>query len=568
MCGIAGIWGSGGDIRRMTEVIAHRGPDDEGYLEEGNLRIGSRRLAVIDPENARQPMTSPDGRVSVVFNGTIYNFRELRTELDFPFRTDSDTEVVLAAYVAWGTDCFRKFNGMFSIAIRDGQRLVLARDRFGEKPLYWTRHDGRFLFSSEVKALLEEVPAVPRIQADFAALETAVGDRTLFEGIFNFPTASYAVMEHSDDTLTPHRYWDLPPAPSPESPSRSRADLVDELRHLLRDAIELRMIADVPVGLFLSGGLDSAIIAAIARPERVYSCHFAEGPGYEEIEHARTVAKAIGAEHIVVEPTWQDLRDHLPRIIRHLDFPVATPSPIAENALARRAREDVKVVLGGQGADECFGGYVRYLFVNAEQDLAAQPELKSYGPMARHFWGENAFGDPADRYIHMLRRGAPLPPDLDAWVRSLFDRGGDLADRMGHVDLHFTLPSLLTMNDRAAAAEGLENRCPLLDHRIVEFAFSLPPGQKIQGFRTKHILREAVRDIVPDSIIDRRDKMGLITPVNRWLRGPLAAWAQDLAQSLESRGLHLDRKSERGEFDRNLYTRVCLELWHREYIDS
>ncbi len=571
MCGIAGIWGDRGDIRALTRTLTHRGPDDHGVFEDDSLKLGSTRLGVIDPDRARQPMTSADGHVHVVFNGAIYNFRALREELRdrYQFRLDSDTELILAAWQAWGHRCFERFNGMFAIAIWDGDRLILARDRFGLKPLYWTRHHGTFLFASEIKALLEEVPAIPRIEEDFAALETAAGNRTLFKGIEAFPPANFAILDRSDADLRPQPYWKLPPPWTPESPRRSESDLVDELRELLIDSVQARLLADVPVGLFLSGGLDSALIAGIARPERVYSCHFPEGPGFDELSYAKLVANEIGARHTVVRPEWQEFRDQLPRIIRHLDAPVATPSPIAENALARAAKKDVKVVLGGQGADECFGGYVRYLFLQAEHELARAPQLAAYHPMARHFWGPGAFGEGADRYLWMLQRGAALPPYFEANVRRLFEREGEIVDRAGFADLCVTLPSLLTMNDRSSAAEGLENRCPFLDHRIVEFAFTLPPGHKIRGLRSKHLLREAARGLVPDAIIDRTDKMGLVVPVNRWLRGPLAAWARELEEGLDRRGYgHLKQSSDRGEFDRNLYARICLELWFREVIDK
>ncbi len=571
MCGIAGIWGDRGDIWALTRTLTHRGPDDHGVFENGGLKLGSARLAVIDPGRARQPMAAAGEALHVVFNGTIYNFRELRGELrdQYPFALDSDTEVILAAWRAWGTGCFERFNGNFAIALWDGSRLVLARDRFGEKPLYWTRHHGTFLFASEIKALLEEVPAIPRIEEDFAALETGAGNRTLFQGIESFPPAHFAQLEHPEDPLRPQPYWTLPPALTEESPRRGESDLVEELRALLIDSVRLRLVSDVPLGLFLSGGLDSALIACIAQPDRVFSCHFPAGPGFEEISYAKMVAEKIDAEHTVVQPTWSEFRDQLPRIIRHLDEPVATPSPIAENALARAAKGKVKVVLGGQGADECFGGYVRYLFLQMEQELAKSPQLAAYHPMARHFWGVGAFGSCADRYLWMLRRGPALPPYFEAEIRDLFQRGGEMVDRAGYADLSVTLPSLLTMNDRASAAEGLENRCPFLDHRLVEFAFALPPGHKIRGLRTKHLLRKAARGLVPDPVIDRTDKMGLVVPVNRWLDGPLAAWSRELEEGLRRRGFaHLEHGSDRGEFDRNRYTRICLELWFREVIDK
>ncbi|MBZ0253586.1 MAG: asparagine synthase (glutamine-hydrolyzing), partial [Candidatus Methylomirabilis sp.] len=365
MCGIAGYWGTG-DIRAMAAVIGHRGPDEEGFHAGGPVALASKRLSVIDVEGGRQPISNAAGTAWIVYNGEVFNFQELRKELSakYAFRTATDTEVVLHAYEEWGEDCLSRLNGQFAFAIWDGRRLFLARDRLGEKPLYYAVHDGTFLFASEIKSLLARVPARPRIPADFAVFETCLGADTMFEGIYSLPPAH--CMTYDGESVRARRWWDLEFA---EPEGRSEDDYVEELRWLLEDSVRLRLISDVPLGLFLSGGLDSAVIAALAKPEVVFSCRFPLGEAYDEFHWAERIARHIGARQHVVTPTAEDFRSRIENIIWHLDQPIATASSIAEFMLAERAAEHVKVVLGGQGSDEIFGGYVRYLLMSAERDL-------------------------------------------------------------------------------------------------------------------------------------------------------------------------------------------------------
>jgi asparagine synthase (glutamine-hydrolysing) len=323
----------------------------------------------------------------------------------------------------------------------------------------------------------------------------------------------------------------------------------------------------VPLGLFLSGGLDSSLLAALARPDKVFTCRLPYGPAYQEDQHATAVAQAVGAEQLFATVTAEDFRREFARIVWHLEQPIATTSSVAEFALARLARQHVKVAIGGQGADEAFGGYVRYVLMNEEQRLAQAPLLKEYHPLARVLWGDEAFSSPADRYFNLIERGHGSPLVRET-ARALFDRQGSLVDRMGAVDFSLTFPSLITMNDRAAAAYGVENRTPFLDHRVIEFAYRLPAEAKIDGFVTKRILRMVARGLVPDSIVDRQDKMGLGVPVPRWLAGELRPWAEELTASLARRGIDIRPKAQRGAFDRTLFTKIGLELWFRTFIDA
>ncbi|HEV8375090.1 MAG TPA: asparagine synthase (glutamine-hydrolyzing) [Candidatus Polarisedimenticolia bacterium] len=567
MCGIAGFWGRA-DIDAATEILFHRGPDASGTRAMGPVSLGSRRLKVIDLKTGQQPMSNEDGKVTIVFNGMIFNYRELRRELEpcHQFRSRSDTEVIIHAYEEWGEKCLDRFIGMFAFAIWDGKELFLARDRMGEKPLYYTLPGGslRFAFASEIKSLLTLVDAVPELGQEFGAFETSVGQDTLFKGIQILPPGCY--LRFNGKSAKVRRYWEIP---SFDGPYEKEEHYVEKLRWLIEDAVRLRLRSDVPVGVFLSGGLDSSLIACVAKPDVVFSCRYPYGPQYDEFEHAQKVARQIGAKHLVIQPTAADFKRDYPRILWHLDQPIATASSIGEFSLARLASEHVKVVLGGQGADECFGGYVRYLLMALEEGLGESPELKYYLPLARFFWKDEMFSDYARRYYHLIRRGGgEKTPGLER-VRKAFESHAHLIDQIGRTDIELSLPSLITMNDRAAASWGLENRTPFLDHRIVELAFQLPPELKIRDKEQKVILRKVARGLVPDSVIDRKDKKGLIVPIQLWLSKELNGWAKGLVSTFKRRSLFRQVPREgptRGEFDRRLYTLLSLELWHRNVL--
>jgi len=568
MCGIAGIWSPGGpdnnnfDVEPMTRILAHRGPDEEAFWRGDHVQLGVRRLRIIDLVTGSQPMFNEDRSIVVVFNGEIFNFQDLRDELKdrHEFKTKSDTEVIIHAYEEWGTDCLQHFNGMFAFALYDGERLFIARDRLGEKPLYYADRTDGFLFASEVKSLLTQIDSAPDLDEMFWAYDTAVGQGSLFRGIKTLPPAHYLV--YDGKRLEVKRYWDLVDL---GEPIHDEKRAVKELRELLEDSVRLRMIADVPVGMFLSGGLDSALIACLSGPQLAYSCHFPLGPAFDEIEYARAVAKRANIELVEITPDFSDMRDGLKKIIWNLDMPVATASPLGEFALAKAASERVKVILGGQGSDETFGGYVRYLLMNLEHSMATAPQLASYHDLARYFWSENTFTEPANRYFQLISRSDTGPGEPRDLVHRLFSRHKGLVDRMGYADLHLSLPSLLQMNDRAASAYGLENRCPFLDHRVVEYGFRMSNNLKIDGFTTKSVLRKVARGLVPDEVIDRKDKKGLVVPFHRWITGELSVWSRELIDSLKNR-IELGGKQNRGEFDRHTYTLVCLELWFENFF--
>ena len=584
MCGIVGVHGVDG-IEQMLRQVKHRGPDEQGtyYDEKRRVELGVRRLKIIDLNTGSQPIYNEDNSLVIVYNGEIFNYLELRDELikfGHRFRTQTDTEVIIHAFEQWKLDCFSHFIGQWAFCIYDGRRMFLCRDRMGEKPLYYMKGQSWFAFASEIKALHARFPTAPRIVEEFWAFEKPPEGETMFEGVSELPPASYLVYDCEACKIEKiATYWSIK---TDEYDHRPENVLVDELRALLDSAIKLRLRSDVPWGVALSGGLDSSIVACLAKPDIVFSVQFPLGPKFDELRYAEIVAKKIGAEQHVLTLTPNDMREGLSDVIWHLDQPVATASPIADFALSQLASQHVKVLLGGQGSDECFGGYARYLIMKAEMNLLGIPELDNYQSMMRYFWSPEMFSEPYLRYFKLICRksfqhlkttcsdGRVFFSEAEP-VRSFFERCHDPISAMGLTDIHLTLPPLIRMNDRSASAVGIENRSPFLDHRLIEFAFRLPPEMKIKEFRTKYLLRAAMRGIVPDEILDRTDKKGLIVPFGPWLNGkdaPLAAWRDDLIISL---GHRINKPmgaggNGRGEFDRSLYRDITLELWFRRFF--
>lgn len=630
MCGIAGIVHHDGArtverarLEAMNAAQRHRGPDDEGLMVEGRVGLAHRRLSIFDCSPAgRQPMSNEDGSLWVVFNGAIYNFPELREELEqagHRFRSSTDTEVIVHAYEQWGASCVDRFNGMFAFAIwsqRDNT-LFAARDRFGVKPFYFVHTPTTFGFASEIKALLAAglvAPAAsPEGLADYATLQFCIGSKTMFRGVERLEPGSLLTL-HPDGRLETRRYWTLDfTIHEPASEEACR----EQLRWLLRDAVRLQLRSDVPLGAHLSGGLDSSLVSSLAASTisgqlRTFSGGFRESAAYDETGYARAVAGDIGAVHSDVFPDEQTFVDLLPTLIYHLDEPVAGPGAFPQWAVSQRASRDVRVVLGGQGGDELFGGYTRYLVayleacirgaidgthkreryvVTFESIVPNLAQLQGYEPLLRHFWRDGLFEAPDRRYFRLVDRGAVAraclapgvadgPAGYSVWEQfaAQFNSGecGSLINRMTHFDSQTLLPSLLQVEDRVSMAASIESRVPLLDHRIAEMAASVPPSLKYAGGRSKHILREAAAGIVPDLVLQRTDKMGFPVPLRPWAaRGPVREFVHDILLGPTARG--------RGLFDvgvveahlaastlpeRDLWGLLCLELWMRAFIDG
>ncbi|MBI2821393.1 MAG: asparagine synthase (glutamine-hydrolyzing), partial [Acidobacteria bacterium] len=574
MCGICGIVNfdpacrvETGLLKRMVGVLAHRGPDGEGHFLDANVGLGHRRLSVIDLQGGKQPILNEDCSAVIVFNGEIYNHKDLTAELSAKghvFRTRSDTEAILHAYEEYGDSCVRHLRGMFAFAIWDRRRrrLFLARDRLGVKPLYFYAGKHCLAFASEIKTLLE-VPSVPR-ELDresldlYLSLRFVPGPRTMFKGISKLQPGHSLVLDQAGVRF--HKYWEVRFSEAEGVPF---ADHLEEFRSLLEESVKLRLSAEVPLGVFLSGGLDSSSILAITsrlkpgEAVRTFSVgHEISGFGEEEVNefrYARAAAKSFGAEHHELKISALDFQDSIPAMVWHLDEPLADPSCIPLYFMSRLARRHVTVVLSGEGADETLAGYGIYKrmllldglrrragpavcflasrlpgLISSESVLrylraAATPLQVSYQGVSRAF--------PADLKRRLLRGGAAgRPPDrLDELTHACSQgfSGTSLLNLMLHLDTKVWLPDdILLKADKMTMAHGLELRVPFLDHKLVEFAARLPPELKLSGWRGKFLLRQAMRDLLPQQIIARRKK-GFPVPTRQWLRIPLSGFVRE-----------------------------------------
>ena len=625
MCGIAGIHSLSGDRIRalpralavMGELLAHRGPDDAGTWRRDGDSAGfaHRRLSILDlTPRGRQPMVGPNGDV-IVHNGEVYNHVELREALagrwDFVGR--SDTEVVLAAYQRHGTECLRHLRGMFAFAIDDGERLFCARDRFGIKPLYYASVGDWFLFASEVKAILPFLPAIetdPTAFAEYMTLQYGLGERTLFQGVRQLLPGHALTVE--DGRVKVWRYWDVDYAIDYEHPPdyfhRRLAELMD-------DSLALHLRSDVPVGAYLSGGVDSSLIAILSARMSgaggpAFHGKFSVPPGYDESTHACAAAEAAGVALHQVDIAADDFIENIEAVIYHLDYPVAGPGAFPQFMVARLAAEHVKVVLGGQGGDEIFGGYARYLLAYFEQCIKAAIEgtygsgrfvvtaesiipnlgvLREYTPLIQQFWRDGLFESLDRRYFRLIDRSADMADEVE-WgaldrdgVRGAFAaifnsrknvRHEAYFDSMTHFDFKCLLPALLHVEDRVSMAHGLESRVPFLDHPLIEFMATVPADLKFKDGRMKFLIKETFTDAVPPSILNRRDKMGFPVPLSDWLGGPLKEYVNDLFRSQAAQGRpfinarSVTRNLERtARFSRKLWGLMSLELWYRAFHD-
>ncbi|HET7694273.1 MAG TPA: asparagine synthase (glutamine-hydrolyzing) [Vicinamibacterales bacterium] len=631
MCGIAGI--VAGDhltpderarLPFMRDVITHRGPDDAGLFVDDRAGLAHRRLSIVDLASGHQPLGNEDGTVVIVFNGEIYNHAEIRPVLEahgHVYRTRCDTETIVHAYEQWGDACVERFRGMFAFAIWDAkrQRLLLARDRLGIKPLYWTVVRNRLIFGSEIKAILES--GLVRARANERALPELLGTRylsgaeTLFTGIHRLLPGHLLVFERG--VATPRQWWDVPVGRrDPSLDGLNEAQIVERFRARLEDAVRTRLMADVPLGMFLSGGLDSSAIAAlmarmIDRPLQTFSVAFKQR-AFSELEYARQVATAINAEAHEIVIDEHDFFDALPRLIWHEDEPIAHPSSVPLYFVSRLASAHVKVVLTGEGSDELLAGYGKYpralanWRAGAIWDLAPDP-LRDFvtgtivprlparaaryarrsflamprTPEAMFFDNFAAIGLRRQASLLDPRIAAFATPEAYAASRAYFDAPNGRSttlDRLLYADLKTYLVELLMKQDQMSMAASIESRVPFLDHHLVEFAAALPPRMKLRGFSTKWILREAVKSILPAAILTRK-KMGFPVPFSLWMRGRAGDVAREvlLDRRTRQRGIinapavaNLLAAHQRGENDGGdaLWSLLNLELWYRTFIDG
>ena len=625
MCGIYGIFDFSGQpvepslLAAMGRITAHRGPDDEGYHIDAGCAIGMRRLSIIDLESGHQPISNADGSLWVVCNGEIYNFRELRADLQqrgYAFKTGSDTEVIVHLYAEFGDRFVEKLNGMYGFALWDARRkrLLIGRDRLGIKPIYVHRDGRRLAFASEAKALL----ALPGTAAalDETALRVylnlgyCAAPFSMFKGIRKLPPATLMIVENG--SAETRRYWRIPSA---VDSSLQEREWVDRVRARLEESVRMQMVSDVPIGAFLSGGIDSSTVvghmaAHSAQPIRTYAIGFEGGEAdqfYNELPYARRVSELFGTDHreIIVKP---DVAALLPRLLWHMDEPIADTAFLTTYLVSEFARRDVTVILSGVGGDELFGGYRRYLGNHYQAQFERLPQwmrraaaavgerlpsdrhspLLNLTRLAKGFLQAadlpleeryalyvSAFG--ADSVAELLDAAPVECPDV---ISAAFDAaaGNDAVNRMFAVDAETQLPDdLLMLTDKMSMATSLECRVPLLDHELVELAASIPQALKMRGGRLKHIMKEAVSGLLPRDILERK-KRGFGTPMGAWLRDELVPLVRELLgeTALKRRGLFRSaavqalvaaHQANRVDGTDRLLTLINFEVWARIYLD-
>ena len=627
MCGIGGIVSLTGEpidrldqrLQRMSDIVAHRGPDGAGQWRTGDASAGfiHRRLSIIDlSPRAAQPMVAPNETV-IVHNGEIYNYPELRDEFSrsWTFATTSDTETVLAAYDNCLDDFPKKLRGMFASAIWDNKRrrLIAARDRFGIKPFYYMAVNDILYFASEAKALLPFVPSIetdPHALAQYLTFQYCLGEETLFKHIKQLLPGH--ILDTNDGRVRIRRYWDVAYEIDYD---HSPQYFYRRLKELIGDSLRVHVRSDVPIGSYMSGGIDSSLVASLSsnhdRDNRdCFHGKFTQFPGYDESHYAEDMARRIGAHLHQVDITARDFSDNIEDIIYHLDYPVAGPGSFPQYIVSQLASRYVKVVLGGQGGDEVFGGYARYLVAYFEQCIKAALDgtyknghyvvtiesiipnlgiLREYKPMIQSFWREGLFGELDERYFHLIDRSSDMTDEVE-WgqldkgavfeqFRQIFNNKDNVQkeaylDKMTHFDFKCLLPALLQVEDRMSMAHGLESRVPLLDHPIIEFAATIPADVKFQGGNMKHLLKTAFADTLPVNLLERRDKMGFPVPLKEWFQSDLKCFVMDTfaSKSAQTRPFMNHRRvlesfSKELRFSRKTWGLLSLELWQRKFHD-
>jgi len=606
MCGLTGFVaraatpdGMRAALRGMSECLAHRGPDDSGewFDAEASVALGFRRLAIIDLSPAgHQPMLSASGRYAVTLNGEIYNFEELRRELRAEWRGHSDTEVMAAAFDAWGVEAaVRRFNGMFAIAVwdREARRLHLVRDRMGVKPLYYGFAGGAFVYGSELKALRRHPGFDARIDERavqlFLRFMYVPAPHTIYEGISKLMPGTMLTFDAATRATTTTVYWSAREAATRGASNRfqgSEEEASQQLESLLLDAVRIRMVADVPLGVFLSGGIDSSLVTALmqaqsASPVRSFSIGFNEA-AYNEAHHAAAVARHLGTAHTELILTADDIIGVIPRLPAMYDEPFADSSQIPTHLVAALARKHVTVTLSGDGGDELFGGYRRYfigqravqLFDTVPRPLRPLAGLAlSAVPNARvRKVARTLRANDVDRLYFEIISFWPSTEESPVANRAEWPPLEDPVERMMYLDQVSYLPDdILVKVDRASMAVSLEAREPLLDYRLVEFAWTLPMAMKVRAGKGKRILRRVLYRYVPEALIER-PKMGFGIPLEDWLRGPLREWAESLLDP--KRLQYVDVPAVRAKWDEHLagqrdwqfhlWAVLMLQAWLRD----
>jgi asparagine synthase (glutamine-hydrolysing) len=658
MCGICGViypkdkLAQGDILKRMRDTLIHRGPDDSGMFINENVGLGVQRLSIIDVAGGHQPICNEDETIWIIFNGEIYNYLELMEFLQkkgHRFYTRTDTECIVHLYEELGIECFKKLRGMFAFAIWDNDKkhLHLARDRFGIKPLYYTEVDGKFIFASEIKAILEH-PVITR-DVDMTSLHDYLtflyvpSPRTMFKGIKKLPAAHW--LKFDEGKIHIERYWKLEFKAQPEwkigrmedwkewgkeemegkevwkdGSKCSEEEYAERVYECLKDSVKMRLMSEVPLGAFLSGGVDSSGIVAMmgelmSEPVKTFSIGFKSRGLYNELPYARLMAKRYNTEHheFIVEPNIVEL---VPKVVWHLDEPIADASAILNYLVAQMAKEHVTVVLTGLGGDEVFAGYRRYCgnrmaqwyekipsalrhgvierFINI-LPASREQRLLNYSLLAKKFIA-GAHLSPEERYFswnsffteelkaslysEQLKARLNNKPSFTV-LKGYFDEvdSPEFLDKSQYVDQKtYLVEDPLMLTDKMSMANSLEARVPLLDHKLAELAANIPASLRLKGMKTKYILKKALTDIVPQEILQRQ-KQGFAMPIDTWLRNGLSDWCRELLskRQIEKRGyfnydtirwIIEQHQKGRKDFSQHIWALVILEIWHTIFIDG
>jgi asparagine synthase (glutamine-hydrolysing) len=605
----------------MNAIQKHRGPDGEGvwHNKNKNVAFGHVRLSIIDIENGAQPMTGTCNN-TICFNGEIYNYKELKNQLStsYSFKTKSDTEVILAAYEKWGKDCVNHFRGMFAFALYDSKNdlVFCARDRFGIKPFYFLKNNDRFYFASEVKTILPFVDEIKTSKValnDYLFFQLGLGHETLFEGVSQLSPSHRLIIKNGDYKF--EKYWEV--FYNLEF-NRSHSFYKEKLHDLIYDSIKHHTISDVPLGSYVSGGVDSGIIASVASKLKEnndaivgFTGKFSMGELFDESYYAEKLAESSNFHLYQKDITSQDFTDSIENIIYHLDYPVAGPGSFPQYQVSKLASKYRKVVLGGQGGDEIFGGYTRYLIAYFEQCIKGAIDntlndgnfvvtyesiipnlvsLKNYKPLIKKFFSKGLFEPIEKRYFNLINRAPDLGNEIN-WealnqpepvirFNKIFNSknvgSNSFFDKMTHFDFKTLLPALLQVEDRMSMAHGLESRVPFLDHPIVEFAATMPADIKFKDGALKKVLINSMRKELPTAILERKNKMGFPVPLNDWLKGGVVKdFFYDIFSSTKAKNREyfnndaiLKCLEEKNPFGRKVWGLLSMEIWHQQFHDK
>jgi asparagine synthase (glutamine-hydrolysing) len=628
MCGIAGVYSLTQNklpkleksLNVMNFLLKHRGPDGNGVWtnELQSIGLAHQRLSIIDlSEAASQPMKSDNGNC-IVYNGEIYNYKELHEihKSSWSFKSKSDTECILASYNIHKNDCVHELRGMFSFALWDekNHKLFCARDRFGIKPFYYLIHDNVFYFASEAKALLPFVPEIktnPSALSEYLTFQYTIGEKTLFEGIKQLLPGHYLTIENSEISIK--RYWDINYEIDYD---HTENYFKEKLEYLVDESMDLHLRSDVPVGCYVSGGVDSSLIHLLATNKSsdnglAFHGRFNEYSGYDESKFATSATNKSEGQLLIADIIANDFKENIQNVIYHLDFPVAGPGSFPQYMVSKMAASKLKVILGGQGGDEVFGGYARYLIAYFEQCINSAIDgthkngnyvvtiesiipnltlLQEYKPMMKDFWKMGLFDPLDERYFRLVDRSTEMTKEI-FWDQLNFEqvfndfklifnnesnvRKEAYFDKMTHFDFKCLLPALLQVEDRMSMAHGIESRVPLLDHVLIEFAATIPADVKFKNGTLKNLLKTTYSNTLPKEIVNRRDKMGFPVPLKEWFANELKEFVKEIFSNVNTSNRDFINTKEvlanfgnEGQFSRKTWGLLSLEIWHQLFHDN